>query len=222
MSHHHPDDMTLVEYSAGNLDLACALAVSVHLSMCGHCREQLRKLNTLGGSLLDSTQPASVEEGSFEALMAHIESSKCATADAVSSAPDEQLPGYRNPLLKYLPTDRWDDLPWSKQTGDIAKYDLTDKLGLGDFEVVLQRIRAGAKVPTHRHQGTELTVIMQGGFSDENGVYHEGDFVSHDVGPEHIHTPRALENEDCICLTVVQAPIQFTKGWHRLLNPFMR
>jgi putative transcriptional regulator len=36
------------------------------------------------------------------------------------------------------------------------------------------------------------------------------------------HSPRALPDEDCICLAVLDAPLKFT-GWkHRWMNPFLR
>src|SRR5690606_24367164 len=109
-------------------------------------------------------------------------------------------------------------LDWRQQTKEIGKFDLSRLIKVPGFQVALQRIAAGARVPTHTHGGTELTVILSGGFSDELGVYHAGDFIARD--PSHKHSPTALQNEDCICLTVLDAPIKFT-GWQRLFNPFM-
>ena len=121
------------------------------------------------------------------------------------------------PLLRYLPTSLA-DLPWQRQTKEISKFDLTSLVNVKGFQVALQKISAGAKVPKHTHKGFEYTVILSGGFSDELGVYHEGDFIARDAS--HKHSPTALQNEDCICLTVLNAPLKFT-GWYRVLNPFM-
>src|SRR5690606_25302028 len=40
--------------------------------------------------------------------------------------------------------------------------------------------------------------------------------------PDDTHTPRTLANEDCLCLSVMSAPLQFKKGLTRLLNPLQQ
>lgn len=229
MSAHHPDDITLLDYSAGSLSIAQALAVSVHLCFCNHCRVQLKKLNSIGGVLLENAKPASLDDDSFDALMSKIEDESAlqhqaipvepsqVVANAIQKAKAPTKESYTNPLTRFLPASL-KDLPWQQQTREIAKFDLTEMLQVKGFQVTLQKIAAGAKVPVHTHKGTELTVILSGGFSDELGVYHSGDFVARDAS--HKHSPTALKNEDCICLTVLDAPIKFT-GWQRIFNPFM-
>lgn len=227
MSAHHPDDLTLLDYAAGSLGLAQALAVSVHLGFCSQCQDQLRKLNALGGVLLEETKPASVGanddqtpeqsdsqaeelDKSFEALMARIE------AEPANASPKQETVGFHNPLERYLPAPL-DELDWQQQTREIAKFDLTNVVDMGSARVALQKIKAGAKVPVHTHRGNELTVVLKGGFSDELGVYHAGDYIARD--PSHKHSPTALQNEDCVCLTVLDAPMKFTGPLMRWLNP---
>ncbi len=220
MSAHHPDDILLLDYSAGSLSPPLALATAVHLSYCRSCREQLKKLNAVGGVLLEEATPASLDESTFDQLMSKIDAQPKADLEQNSqpSARAASVNGYTNPLNRYL-TEPLDQLEWIQQTREIGKYDLTDKLKVRGFKVALQKIKAGAKVPTHTHKGTEVTIVLQGSFSDELGVYHQGDFVARD--PSHKHSPRAMQNEDCICLTVLDAPLKFTGPFMRLLNPFM-
>jgi putative transcriptional regulator len=62
-------------------------------------------------------------------------------------------------------------------------------------------------------------VVLEGGFSDDRGTYHPGDFTFRQAG--EAHAPRALPGQDCICLAVLDAPLRFT-GWkHRWMNPFL-
>ena len=68
--------------------------------------------------------------------------------------------------------------------------------------------------------GDEYTVILEGSFSDEAGLYHKGDFLLRDAS--HEHTPVATLDKYCICLAVTEAPIQLTGFFGRLLNPFIR
>lgn len=212
MSMYHPDNIMLLDYAAGNLSLPQALAVATHLFLCHRCRQQVSQLNQLGGALLEHAPQTNTQVASFDELMAHIETAPAAAEPA--PAPKTA----KNPLLRYLP-DSLDALAWKKQTSDISKYDLTQQLNIQGYQVTLQKIKAGARVPTHTHKGEEITVVLCGGFSDELGVYHAGDFIARDAS--HRHAPTALQNEECICLTVLDAPIKFVGPFYRLLNPFM-
>jgi putative transcriptional regulator len=220
MSAYHPDDMTLMNYAAGSCSIPESLAVAVHLCFCHDCRQHVKNLNHLGGALLETIKPASTDDDAFDLLMLSLEPhdhSGTAKVKMESTPSDKITQHFINPLLRYLPTSLV-DLPWQNQTKEISKFDLTSLVNVKGFQVALQKISAGAKVPKHTHKGFEYTVILSGGFSDELGVYHEGDFIARDA--RHKHSPTALQNEDCICLTVLDAPLKFT-GWHRVLNPFM-
>lgn len=216
----HPDDMTLMNYAAGSTPAPVALAVAMHLCFCHECRTHVKNLNHLGGALLENITPASTEDAAFDALMNKLEGTDYQTAseqDPVKIASEKKIPASNDPLQAYLPT-ALEALPWQRQTKTIGKFDLTSLLDEKGFQVALQKISAGAKIPTHTHKGLELTVILRGGFSDELGVYHAGDFIARDAS--HKHSPTALQNEDCICLTVLNAPLKFT-GWYSILNPFI-
>lgn len=220
MSAYHPDDMTLMNYAAGSSSIPESLAVAMHLCFCHECRQHVKNLNHLGGALLETITPASTDDDAFDKLMASLEPHDHNTNTTVQMEPipsDKVTQRFTNPLLRYLPTSLA-DLPWQRQTKNISKFDLTSLINVKGFQVALQKISAGAKVPKHTHKGVEYTVILSGGFSDELGVYHEGDFIARDAS--HKHSPTALQNEDCICLTVLNAPLKFT-GWYRVLNPFM-
>lgn len=220
MSAYHPDDMTLMNYAAGSLSIPQALAVSVHLCFCHECRTHVKNFNHLGGALLETITPASTNDAEFDALFEKLskhDHSEPAEVKVENTATEKITPHFTNPLLHYLPASLT-DLPWQRQTKEISKFDLTSLVNVKGFQITLQKISAGAKVPKHTHKGFEYTVILSGGFSDELGAYHEGDFIARDTS--HNHSPTALQNEDCICLTVLSAPLKFT-GWHRVFNPLM-
>jgi putative transcriptional regulator len=75
-------------------------------------------------------------------------------------------------------------------------------------------------MPTHTHDGSELTLVLAGGFSDESGHFVRGDVAEAD--PSINHQPVADPGEDCLCLAVTDAPIRLTGPFGRLLNPFLR
>jgi putative transcriptional regulator len=82
------------------------------------------------------------------------------------------------------------------------------------------RIKAGRSIPSHTHRGPEVTLVLDGGFSDQRGHYSRGDVCVADDTVEH--RPVADPDGECLCLALSGGPIRF-KGWlGSLLAPFMR
>ena len=121
------------------------------------------------------------------------------------------------PLRKLIGID-YRALAWSRTLPNLRAADLaTDDSA---YQVALHRIKPGGKVPHHDHRGQEFTVVLRGSFSDEYGIYSDGDFMLREPGEQHL--PLAARNEECICLTVQQAPVRFTGFFWRWLNPLLR
>lgn len=75
-------------------------------------------------------------------------------------------------------------------------------------------------MPRHDHQGEEITVILKGSFSDLDDQYHVGDFIVRRPGEKH--QPVASQDEDCLCLYTLEAPLTMTNWFYRLLQPLIR
>ena len=86
--------------------------------------------------------------------------------------------------------------------------------------VRLLHIPAGQAMPDHGHRGMELTLVLQGAFSDGVGRYNRGDV---DAETEKTrHTPVAEAGLPCICLTATDAPLRFTGFIPRMLQPLFK
>jgi putative transcriptional regulator len=213
MTQNHPDINILSEYASGALNPDLAIAVNAHLYSCPSCRKQVHKLELIGGLMLKNLSPQTLPQSSFESLMLKI--------DLVQEMPTES--NQKKSTAKDLPNtvanlmDRT-KIKWRKVTKSLSAATL--RAGESGHEVSLQRINAGSKVPEHGHRGVEMTVVLQGCFSDENGLYQVGDFLLQEPG--QIHQPVSACNEDCLCLSVQQAPVKLTGLRGRLINPFLR
>lgn len=196
MTHHHPDDDLLLEFSAGSVSPHIALCVSVHLKYCRQCRETLDRMQILGGVLLESIEEEPLGDSLFNSIMDKI--------DHYTEDPVAVPEGPLSLLKKWLP-DGLNGLSWRTQWFKLSEVVLEIPKS-GYWRLALQRINAGGIAPLHGHGGREVTVVLQGGFSDETGVYETGDFVICD-GSER-HKPQAFRNEDCICLTYLEAPVR--------------
>ena len=212
MVNHHPAPELLTAFSAGSLQLSQALCVSTHIEFCNICQNNLRRLNSMGSALFETLPPQQVSAQLKSNVMSMLDDSP--QAEAVPARRHSRVP---RALRQFIPED-YDSLPWTILSPSIRSATLcVDNNGA---RVEMVRIKPGGEVATHTHTGDEYTVIVEGSFSDEKGIYREGDFLLRDGS--HQHKPVATKDRECICLTVTDAPIRFTGFFGRLLNPFIR
>ena len=214
MAKYHPELDLLTEYAAGNLALAQSACVSAHLNYCEACQKTVEQLQNVGASLFEVQSPITVGEDVLNSVLARLDDAPPLRYRQEDTAVDGGTPA----ILQRLMRGDFSDLSWKKVTKALSVSYL--KTGDPNFEFALLHIKAGGKIPEHSHRGSEMTLILEGGFSDGDGVYHKGDFLFRDA--DHSHAPTALQSEDCICLAVLDAPLKFT-GWkHRWMNPFVQ
>ncbi|SDX31684.1 anti-ECFsigma factor, ChrR [Ruegeria halocynthiae] len=211
IKHHLTDDL-LMAYAAGSLPEAFDLMVATHLSLCDHCRARAESFDAVGGCVLqaqDTTE--SMNDGSLAATMALI-------AQGVPTPRPERsfcsvLPA---PLQDYVGGDV-NAIKW-KPVGMGVKQAILPTTSEATARLLF--IPAGSAVPDHSHNGIELTMVLQGAFSDELDHFARGDVEIADQDVHH--TPTADISDDCICLAVTDAPLKFSKLMPRLLQPFLR
>lgn len=213
MAKYHPDNQLLNEYAAGSLPLAQSLCVSLHLNYCEQCRRNHGRLQQMASSMFEKLPPQPVDEGALDSIMARLDDAPPLSFSGPAVTADDSYPA----LVQRLMAGSYDELDWKRVTPDLKISRL--RTGDGDSEVSLYHIRAGGSIPRHTHRGNEMTLVLDGAFSDEKGTYLTGDFILRDG--EDVHTPTATRSGDCICLAVLDAPIKFKSWQYRPLNPFM-
>jgi len=233
MPKHHPDEATLLSYAAGSLTPGASLLMECHLARCEHCQARVREAEQLGGQLLENLQISPMAVMSEQALFALLDEPENQSeqsdgknwpvsasdnrsydvSDKEEQKPD-WLPEWANALLPWVNKDT----SWQRVAPGISQIRLQDDSFARDKAVRLLKIAPGTCMPGHGHSGSELTLILQGSYSDENGRFCEGDVA--DLDPDIKHQPIADRDQDCICLIVTDAPLRFD-GWvPRLMQPF--
>lgn len=218
----HPTDPMLRAFAADELPLPLAVGLSAHCELCPDCAARLKIFEEeLAQQYLDS--PAEPElaprddvalDAGFDAMLADILAQPEPVAAPVIDLPQAQptelevaghayrlprvLARYRSPKWRHIGAIRQQSLP-------------LDEMGA---RASLLHIEAGGRIPEHTHQGYELTLLLAGTIEDGDTRYKAGDFIWRDASHSHSpHTP-----DGCLCYTVQDAPVQFTKGLSRLLN----
>lgn len=214
---HHISEAVLTAYAAGTLDEAFALVVACHLSMCDRCRAEAEALDTLGGSLLETMPEAAMGDGAIDATWSRIERRIEDGDDQAPAAPSHQ-PGavFPGPLRDYVGGDAG-AVAWRSVGGGVRQKILDCE---GKATARLLYIPAGKAVPDHGHRGLELTLVLQGSFSDDVARFGRGDVEIGD--PDLDHQPIADPGPDCICLAATDAPLRFKGLIPRIFQPFLQ
>jgi putative transcriptional regulator len=225
MISYHPDSRYLTDFATANLPLAESVCVSAHLEFCGKCRAHVQQLMDVGGHLFANLPPEAVSDESFDAVMARVSTgAQVQTPVTVAAqAPREDVDEatqsnvFLPRAVRRLVSGSLDKLRWV-QLGKalrVAPLQVSDE----SRETAIYDIRAGGRMPEHEHRGEEITVLLQGSFSDADGSYKRGDFVVRHAG--EAHQPTATMDKDCICLVCLERPVRPRGLLYRLLEPLV-
>jgi putative transcriptional regulator len=205
---HHTPDALLAAYAAGNLPHSFAVVVASHVSLCLQCRAALEAHQSVGGAMLDETRKVAVSD--------RLKSDVLDLLDT-PARPEQTYTRsgiYPGPVMEALKgqAPRWKTLGMGVRQNILS--------GNKQGSVRLLYIPPGQAVPDHSHNGLELTLVLQGSFSDKTGRFGVGDL---EVANEDLdHTPIADEGAACICLAATDAPLRFQSFIPRLLQPLFR
>jgi len=205
---HHIPDALLAAYAAGSLPQPYELVVAAHISLCLDCRAAYEAHQAVGGTILEATAVEGVSEDLKSSVLDLLD-------EPVMPTPNYQRSGiYPGPVMQALKgkPPRWKSLGMGVRQSILS----TGRNG----SARLLHIPPGQAVPDHSHNGLELTLVLQGSFSDETGRYGVGDLEVADQDLEH--TPIADEGAPCICLAATDAPLKFNAFFPRLLQPLFR
>ena len=210
---HHPTLELLEQYIEASLAPELSLAIAAHLDLCPHCQRIKMDLEAEAGATLVSLPEAQNAETDWQQMLDFITAQPEAAVKTEQRQPfalqiqnsEILVPASLKPLLQ-------NKLKWFN-LGGISTAKLA---GEDQHNVSLLYIRKNSEVPQHTHLGLEITLVLKGKIYDESGCYGEGDLLINT--PDHTHTPRTM-SEDCLCLSVLTAPLKFKKGLTRLLNP---
>lgn len=222
---HHPSLELLLDYAAGSTGEAAGLALATHLALCPECREVVAQLESVGGALLEAIEPAAVPPDALDNLLARLDKPVPVPVPDHRSPADAAMLGRAptslpQPLRSYIGQDL-ETIRWKRVMRGVEKAEVAvDRGRTGNVRARLLRIAPGVRVPRHTHAGTEMTLVLAGGFRDGDKQYRRGDFSFGDKATDH--SPVADDDGECLCLTVTDAPLRLTGPLMRLLNPFIR
>ena len=215
-----PLDMLLMNYATGSLTPQESLIVAAHLTLNADARRKVSRYEALGGRLMCEAEPAQVHADCLTATLSRIEKAPAAkpAEKRAACAPDLHIPDAVYALISGFCLS--DPRCWSQVTRGFAKMELRLCPAPTRKRLRLVKMSPQAATPRHSHPGTEVTVVLQGGFSDQTGHYRKGDIVII-TDPRLVHQPVASE-DGCVCLMLTEAPLRFQDPFQRFMNAFWR
>ena len=214
---HHPDDATLVAYTAGAVSEGMSLVVAAHLDLCPQCRARVRDATDLGGALLTGLDPAPLGDGALALVLARIDAGPDGEPEPVRRPRPRSVCGLPGTLAPWLPAGL-DRTPWRALAPGIKHFRFPG-VDSGYGTVRLLAIAPGTALPHHGHGGTELTLVLRGSFADEIGRFQAGDLADLDPGVQH--QPVADTQTPCVCLIATDARLRFSGVLGRLFQPLV-
>ncbi|NVK54582.1 MAG: cupin domain-containing protein [Alteromonadaceae bacterium] len=221
----HPKPELLEQFVSGTLSPAESLMVSAHCDMCQYCQGQVEaQTEEFAAHELELEAISEQYDPQFDVMLANITQQPVAetvysggrmaqsNGQAVATI---ELDGRKFELPKTLHRLVQKRGNWSSLVGKLWQAPV--ELG---YEGVANFIYMGkgGSVPEHTHRGSEMTLVIDGEFSDGVNDYDTGDFIY--LNGEHTHAPHSNSNEGCLVFSIVDQPLHFTSGIARLLNPF--
>ncbi len=218
-------DALMMGFASGSLSPAESLIVASHIALKPELKADLCFYEEVGGALLDGIEPCVMSQNCLDSVLASIDEiidtniSDEKPADNLQTACDiakGQLPAS---IARYVDCESIDGLKWKKLFKGVETIDLNID---DDGAIVrLLRLEPGYVAPEHKHEEFELTLILDGAYTDQFGAYEVGDLSIIDEDAVS-HSPRACPEQGCICLVATFAPLKFKNPLHRLINTFVK
>ena len=168
-------------------------------------------LECAAGAELEKMEPVALSErdSALDAIFAS------SIDDEIAVEPKQPCSVLPESLQNFVGFDV-DNIPWKTKMPGFKEYELGD---IDGCHVSMFWIKPGRTVPMHTHEGMELSLIVQGAFTDERGRFGRGDISIADENVEH--RPTADMSGPCIGFAVTDGALRLTGPLHQRIGDIL-
>lgn len=205
-------DSLLARYVAGTLPAPARVLVEAHLELKPENLVKVINLEAMAGLALMDIHPVALSDR--DAMLAAVLKSRLASPDGsdAGARTDTGETVFPKALIDFVGFDAA-EVPWRTRMPGYREYDLGDVEGC---HVNLFWIKPGRTVPAHTHEGSELSLVLDGDFTDARGYFGRGDISVADDTVDH--RPCAGRDRPCIGLAVMDAPLKLTGSFRQMIG----
>lgn len=204
-------DALIARYVAGSLPLPAHVLVETHLALKDDNRAFAEALEELAGDSLAGVAPVALSDRDrvLDAVLSKV------AAERLPAARRDEPASLPAPLRNLLGFDL-DQVPWRTKMPGFREYEIGTFDGC---EATLFWIKPGRKIPAHTHESSELTLVLEGSFSDTKGRYGPGDISVADDSVDH----RPIAGTECPCIgfAVTDGALRLTGPLHQRLGDIL-
>lgn len=204
-------DTLLTGYVGGTLPLPLQVLVDAHLDISDKNKAFVQGLESVAGDALTELPPVDLSDRDSK-LSAIFGSELDDQRPIMVPKSQSAMPSLLRDFVGY----DIDDIPWRTVMPGFKEFELADVDG---FHVSMFWIKPGRTVPAHTHEGSEISLIVQGAFVDERGRFGPGDISIADDTVDH--RPTAEKDCPCIGFAVTDAPVRLTGPFHQRLSDIL-
>jgi putative transcriptional regulator len=206
-------DGLMERHAMGALPAPLDVMARAHLEIKSDNRSYVNDLEVLAGEHLTDLKP--IEISDRENALDRVFNASAPIERSVSAA-------HKRDAEPWMPAAIRDflgrgDVPWRTRMPGFKQYNLGKVDGC---EVEMLWIKAGRAMPNHTHEGSELTLVLDGAFHDDTGKYGRGDISIADQNVNH--RPVADKSGPCVCFAVTTDSLRLTGRLHERLRDILR
>lgn len=197
-------DVLAEAVASGRASAPLALLAETQAALAPRARASLTAAEAIAGARFEQESASPV---SLDAVMAKIDGA------AQERAPEpREARGALATELSRLPAPLRDvaleaaanGARWTFAAPGLRSLLLSDENGV---RAEVLRIQPGHGAPTHTHDGSEYTLVLEGAFHDGHAHYGVGDISF--AHPDLTHRPIATPGPVCYAFAVTEAPLRF-------------
>ena len=214
MTNFCPSTTMLKDFVCGHLTNGKDLIIKSHLTFCPKCRNEVRKLECIAGSLLKNNMNNDCKiQPSIKKTLSKISNERIKDND---EKPEDQVTGGILPqVINNFIGKSSSDINWRFRLPGIYDYQIDSS---NEENIYLLKVDPGARILQHTHEGEESTIILKGQMKDGDKTLSLGDISI--LNNNHTHNPQVSGTETCLCLVVMSGKVKFTGRFSRALNIF--
>jgi putative transcriptional regulator len=211
---HHLDPATVLAFAAGTLNEAHTVVAASHVAVCAECRRAVASAESLGGEIMRVLDGTEVSDACRDGVFSRLDQ---ASLHRFPRKPARKA-DVPEPLAAVIGDKALSDLAWKRKAPGVEIVDLPLPRKQSG-KLFLMRIGPGRSMPEHGHGGEEMTLILEGSYTDKFGRFGRGDIA--DLGDDVEHQPVVDRDRACICLVATEAPTRFRSWPARILQPLI-
>jgi putative transcriptional regulator len=210
-------EMLLIDYAAGHLPSHKAFVVATLLAISPEARRKVQRFEAIGGSVIEDQDPADMCGSCLDKVLARIDGE--AAAPEPEPVPDT-IYGLPEHLCRLWTCAQLEHAQW-KRSGDAEHLAL--RLSACAFQrntLSLMRLPPGCETYAHTHAGSEIKLVLEGGFTDRFGHYRKGALQI--IPDARVPHAAKADGDGCLCLVLTEGLPRFVAEVQRFVVRIFR